>query len=256
MKIIASIFFVIYLFFYPIAFAEKPKIVLVGDYWCPYNCAPGSDRPGFLVELITKALSLYDIEVEYRLLPWYQAVLAIENGSVDGIIGISSIEGKPLITTKIPLEYSENVAYTRAGVSWVYDGLNSLQGKKITFIMDYIIDEEINNFIGMNYTQNARLFDVQESESAVIESIANLISGDSDVYIEDKRVVEDYIKHNSVGQYIREAGMVSSKKLPIYIAFSNKIDKHKEYVSFFEQGISSLKATKEYDELKKKYDIK
>lgn len=29
----------------------KKKVVLGADEWCPYNCTPGSNQPGYVVEL-------------------------------------------------------------------------------------------------------------------------------------------------------------------------------------------------------------
>ena len=30
---------------------ERPGIVIAADQWCPINCVPGSDRPGFMIEI-------------------------------------------------------------------------------------------------------------------------------------------------------------------------------------------------------------
>lgn len=256
MKKIANIFLFLCCFLALNSYAEKEKISIVGDYWCPYNCIPNTDRPGFLVELIQKSLGLYDIEVSYQMVPWSLALNLMDSGDASAIIGVSSTEGRALIATKMPLEYSQNIAYTRSGVTWVYDGINSLEGRKVGIIMDYVLDDVINNFIGMNYAQNPGSFSVQQGETAVIDAIAKLVSGEIDVYIEDQRVVEDYVAQNSLSSYIRDAGKVSARKLPIYIAFAKNQPKAEEYLKKFEQGLISLRATKEIEALKKKYNIK
>ena len=46
---------------------ERRTLVLAGDYWCPYNCHPDSEMPGYLVELIRTAFYIYRIHIEYRL---------------------------------------------------------------------------------------------------------------------------------------------------------------------------------------------
>ncbi len=236
-------------------FNERRTLVLAGDYWCPYNCHPDSKLPGYLVELIRRSLYIYRIDVEYRMMPWSDALDLAEKGEVDGVIGISSVKGRDLLTTRLPLEFSMTDAFTRNDTEWIYDGLGSLRGKKVGIILDYIVDEAINHYVGINYPINPGAFSVQEGENAVIESIADLIDGDSDVYLEDNRVVKYYIEENGLSPYIRNAGHVSRVKLPVYIAFSKKLPNVKRYIKYFTEGLASLKATSELDDLRAKYNM-
>lgn len=62
-------------------------IILVADKWCPYNCTPETERPGFLVEIARRAFELAGHKLEYRLMPWKRAVTEAKRGNVNGIIG-------------------------------------------------------------------------------------------------------------------------------------------------------------------------
>lgn len=235
--------------------SERKTLVIAGDYWCPYNCLPDSESPGYLVELIEKALYIYSIDVEYRIMSWNDAIKLAEKGEVDAIVGIGDIKGKNLLTTSLPLEYSMTDAFTRNDTEWIYDGIDSLRGKKIGVVMGGIIDEVTKHYIGINYPINPGAFSVQEEKNAVIESIADLIDSDSDVYIEDYRVVQHYIKENGLDPYIRNAGHVGKIKAPVYIAFSKALPDSTKYIQYFTEGIASLKATGEYDSLRLKYNM-
>ena len=234
---------------------ERKSLVIAGDYWCPYNCNPESERQGFLVELARRALYIYGIDVEYRMMPWSQALEEVGSGKVDGIVGLSNPKGKKLASTEMPLDYSLSVAFTRVDTDWTYDGISSLRGRKIGIIMDYLVDESINQYIGSNYTTNPGMFVVEDGANAVIESIANLMDNEIDVYIEDERVVKYYTQETGLAKSIRNAGKVTKEKLPIYIAFSANIPNIKKYIGYLEEGIASLKATGEYDELRAKYNM-
>ena len=234
---------------------ERRTLVLAGDYWCPYNCQPDGESPGYLVELIRRALYIYRIDVEYRMMPWSDALALAEKGEIDGIIGVSSVKGRDLLTTRLPLEFSRTDAFTRNDTKWIYDGLGSLRGKKVGIILDYVVDEAINHFVGINYPLNPGGFSVQEGKNAVIESIADLIDGYSDVYLEDNRVVRHYITENGLSPYIRNAGHLGREKLPVYIAFSKKLPNVKRYIKYFDNGMASLKATGEFDDLRAKYNM-
>jgi polar amino acid transport system substrate-binding protein len=235
--------------------AARKKLVLAGDYWCPYNCSKDPNYQGFLVDVTRRALHIYGIDIEYRIMPWRKALTGIKKAKIDGIIGISQIKGLNLVTTKFPLEYSVISAFTRNDNDWVYDGSDSLRGKKLGIIMDYDLNEEINNFFGMHYTTNPRIFVVEDGKKAVRDSINNLINGISDVYVEDQRVGEHYIKKYNLSNYIKNAGIISNEHLPLYVAFNAEIPDVKEYVKFLEEGIASLKATGEYEELRVKYKM-
>jgi polar amino acid transport system substrate-binding protein len=235
--------------------AERKKLILVGDYWCPYNCSEDINYQGFLVDVTRRALYIYGIDIEYKLMPWHETLTEIKKGSIDGIIGISQTKGLDVITTNLPLEYSTTTAFIRTDTDWMYDGLASLRGKKLGIVMDYNLTEDISNFVGMNYTTNPGMFIIEDGKNAVIDSITNLIDGTSDVYIEDRRVVESYIKEHDLSHHIKNAGKTSKDPLPLYIAFNSKIPHAKEYIKFLEEGIASLKATGEYEDLRVKYKM-
>ncbi|GAB4169254.1 MAG: ABC transporter substrate-binding protein [Rickettsiaceae bacterium] len=233
----------------------RKTLVIAGDYWCPYNCLPNSNRPGFLVELVSRALHIYGVDIEYQMMSWNQALGKVKNAEIDGIIGISNPGGRNLVSTKLPLEYCMPKAFTRNDTDWVYNGTESLRGKKLGIILGYTLDESINNYIGMHYASSLGMFIVEDGENAVIESIANIIDGDSDVYIEDERVVKSYTKENGLAQYIKDAGSITENKLPIYVAFAKEVPHINQYIKYFEDGLASLKATGEYDALRAKYNL-
>lgn len=233
----------------------RDTITIAADYWCPYNCTPDDEKPGFLVELAKRALYIYGIDVEYRLMPWHEALSKAESGEIDGVFGISSVEGKNLVQSRTPLEYSWMHSFTRRDTEWKYDGINSLRSMKLGVIMDYMLDNAVSSYVTMNFPMHPEWFTIEDGELAVIESIANLIDGDSDVFIEDIRVVEYYTRENGLAPYIRNSGQINKDRLPIYIALSSQLPHAKRYIRFLEEGVASLKATGEYDDLMDKYNI-
>ena len=240
------------------AFGEtqnKKTLVIAGDDWCPYNCRQGAKDEGFLVELARKAFYIYGIDVEYRVMSWSQALEEVSMGNIDAIFGVSNPNISKLVSTKLPIEYSISRAYTKEGSSWIYDGIGSLRGKKLGIILDYEVDESINQYIGSNYAKYPSLFAIEEGVDAVAKSINNLNNKQIEVFIEDERVVKYYTKNMNLTENIKNAGRVSKVKLPIYIAFSSKTNDVKKYISRLEEGIASLKATGEYNDLRRKYDM-
>ncbi|MDC0864491.1 transporter substrate-binding domain-containing protein [Rickettsiaceae bacterium] len=236
------------------AHKDRKKLIIAGDYWCPYNCLPNSKSPGYAVELTREALDMYNIDVEYQMMPWYQATAMLKKGKIDGVIGVSD-PNDAMLTTEFPFGYSVINAFTRSDSNWIYDGIDSLKNKKLGIIADYVVDEFIAHYFGIYYVRNPDKFVVEMGASAVAASVKNLINGKSDIYIEDKLVAEHYINKNNLSELIRNAGAVGYKKKPLYIAFSSNTPNIKQYIQYLEDGISSLKVTGEYDDLRAKYQM-
>ncbi len=49
-------------------------ITLAADVWCPFNCNPGGDPPGYMVEVAKAVFEPRGHTVTYRVLPWARAV--------------------------------------------------------------------------------------------------------------------------------------------------------------------------------------
>ena len=69
--------------------AQAETIILVADTWCPYNCDPGSKYPGFMVEIAQRVFSAAGHQVVYQVEPWNRAVLSVQSGRFQGLIGVT-----------------------------------------------------------------------------------------------------------------------------------------------------------------------
>jgi len=249
------IFYMIYYsIFTGVAIGSREKIILAADYWCPYNCKPDDKNPGYLVELAQKAFEINGIDIEYKLMPWSEALLAVQEGKINGIIGLGG-EADDLLTSKIPQAYSFVSTFTTKDTDWVYDDLQSLNDKKITLSLDYHLEDSIRQYVSLNYPLNPELFILENSEYSIGNAINNLLEKKADIYIEDEKVVYHYIISNNLSSYIRNAGKVDDKPLPVFIAFSNKLKTSETYVKMLEDAMYSLDATGDLHHLQKKYEV-
>ena len=233
--------------------AAQKEIILASDYWCPYSCMPNTKYSGYLVELAEKVFESYGIKVKYKLMPWVEAITDAKEGRIDGVIGISNGE-EDLVVSKTPLVYSTIGAFTKEDSDWVYDGIESLNGKRITMVFGYDLGDTIRRHISRNYPINPRLFIIEMGNEGVIDSINNLLDKKADIYVEDEAVVNHYLKNKHI-HGIKNSGKINEAVFPIYIAFSSKSLKTKNYIKMFEDALQSLKDTGDLDDLKKKYNI-
>lgn len=233
---------------------ENQTIVLAADYWCPYNCNPGDKNPGYLVELAEKVFDIYGIKIEYKLLPWFEALIQSKSGKVGGVIGTSSAE-KGLIIPALPQAFSEIASFVRMDTDWKFDGMDSLHGEKVAIILDYNLGTLMKEFVSTNYPKKPEMFVLESGDRALIDSIKNLLSGKADVYIDDEAVVMHYIAANNLENELKPSGRIGEKAMPLYIAFASDIPKSKTYIKMLEDGMRSLNATGDLADLRKKYQI-
>ena len=80
------------------AFSTAKEVIIAADVWCPYNCEPGSDKPGYLVEIVRESFKLFGNgeKIIYKKVPWTRAMLEAQKGNLSGIIGATLSESKGL----------------------------------------------------------------------------------------------------------------------------------------------------------------
>ncbi len=234
----------------------KPnKIVLAADYWCPYNCLPGDDYEGFLVELAKNVFAIYDIEVEYVMMPWFQALDSVKNGHIDGIIGITKEEGEGLLFPTLPQIKSEASLFVRSNDDWIFDGIESMLNRRLSVILDYNIYGVVKEYFINNYPKNPNKFVIEDGSEAVADAIEDLIDERADIFIEDKEVVNYYLSQRNLEHQLKAIQGLKEPASPIYIAFSPKIKIADSVIKMFDEGVNSLIATGDIKELNLKYRL-
>jgi polar amino acid transport system substrate-binding protein len=247
--------FVIVLFFLSsVSTLSKERIILAADKWCPYNCEPGSEMPGYMVEMATEIFAQHNIEVEYILKPWDKAIEDIRQGKIHGVIGASFDENSDLVYPTVPQAYGITAAYTLEENKWTYEGTKSLRGQKIGLILGYKYPEDIGNFIFTTLPKAPELFVFEGGENAVHEQVNNLINKRTDIYFENEYVMNRLIKSEN-GPKLRNAGQIGNDLDRLYVAFSPKLKKSYTYAKILSEGMEKMRNSGRLAELYKKYGL-
>lgn len=131
--------------------SAEQVVTLTGDPWPPYVLGEiGSDATsGTGVQLIQEIFSLVeDAQVRFPLLPWNRALIAVEEGSMDGIgILLKSKERERYLVYTEPLFTSYDLAWysTRAfpgGLRW--KSIEDLTPYTIGVVSGYSYSDEID----------------------------------------------------------------------------------------------------------------
>ena len=200
------------------AWADGRTVVIAADPWCPYNCRPDSDHPGYMVEIARAAFEPLGYRVVYRTITWSRALRMAAEGRIDGAIGASPLEAhdSALVFSPGGLGNSVNTLLARQGTTWTYHGPGSLAGRVLGLIQDYDYGPVINEFAARHPHQVARL----AGADALEKNLRKLLAGRLDAVVEDRNVVRHALARLNLTARTRDAGEVGVPN-PVGIAFTD-----------------------------------
>ena len=248
----AGLVFLLFFLYLP-ALAGGDVITLRADEWCPYNCDPHSDAPGFIVEMAQVIFKKAGHSVDYDIMPWARAIQDTRKGKFNGIIGAGKEDAPDFIFPETEQAQMVNVFYVRKNDSWKYDGVGSLEGKVLGVIKDYTYIDDIDTYIS-EHEKNSKKVQVASGESALDSNVKKLLAGRIDILIEDSNVMGLYIKKNLKENQLQTAGNLPPDML--FIAFSPANPKSPSYAEIISKGIVELRQSGELNMILDKYGLK
>jgi len=217
--------------------AYADTIVLEADQWCPYTCEAGSDKPGFMIEVAKAAFEAKGHQVVYRSVPWARALDDVRRtGAAQGAVGATdSDRSESTVFHDEPLGRSANVFVTRAGDSWTFKDLSSLNGRTLGVIKDYTYGSPVDEWIAAN----GGAVQAVAGDSPLELNLTKLIAGRIDVVVDDAAVIAYEAAKTGVANKLRTAG--GTEPASVYIAFS-KTGSGPQYAAILSAGIIGLRA--------------
>lgn len=239
---------------FPAVSAFAATITLVADEYCPYNCVPGTERPGFVVEIAREIFGARGYEVEYRVMPWPRAVRAVRRGEYDAVICATPDEAPGLLYSRQEVTLCANDFFVLAGNPWRYTGPASLEGQRLGVIGDYDysgadhLDVYIREHAGQETVQSLTGGDALE------RNLRKLVSGRIDVVLDERAVVRCSAARMGIADQVVLAGSEDDTG-PMYVAFSPANPATAAYLEIFDEGLEQLRASGRLDEILKPYGL-
>lgn len=236
--------------------ARAETITLVADSWCPYNCDPKSDKPGFLIEIAQRAFSRNRISVQYTTVPWTQAIEETRQNKHNAIVGASTSDAPDFVFPGTPQGSMQNNFYIAPGNSWHYSGRSSLSGIVLGVISDYSYGKSLDDYI-KRYRGDTKRLSVAEGDDALDINVKKLLAGSIQVLIEDEHVMQYYqSKHPEVVRLESAGVIIDSQSGDLYIAFSPQNPDSKRYAQILEQETINMRKNGEIRDIMSKYGLK
>lgn len=234
----------------PIKADDKKTVLLVSDSWCPYNCEPGAENPGILIEIAKRALEKEGFEVKYETLPWSRAIEETRAGKYDAIVSAAEADAPDFIFPGTHQATIQNTFFTANESAWTFKDLKSLGDVSLGVIRDYAYNDDLDSYIAL-HAEDAQKIQTASGDGALETNIKKLLAGRLGAFIEDKNVVELYLRDNPEYQgKLRMAGMLPETETnKIHVAFSPAEENAERYAKLIEKETRELRKNGEMEKI-------
>lgn len=231
-----------------LATVHADTITVVADEWCPYNCDPASDEPGFMIEIAKEVFRQAGHTLAYSIMDWDAAIEAARKGEYNAIVGAYKGDAPDFVFPDESLGTCETGLFVKQGDPWRFTGTNSLAGKKLGIIEGYSYDS-MDEYLAAHKDQTV-------SFKTLEDMLAALSAGTVDVALEDPNVLSLFTMRNFLDNAFVSAGSFGEGPAPVYIAFSPANPKSADYAKILTDGIRAMRASGALADVMKKYGLK
>jgi polar amino acid transport system substrate-binding protein len=221
-------------------YAYADVISIRADAWCPYNCEVNAKKSGYGIEIIKQIFEAAGHTVDYQILNWQRSIEETRTGKYVAILGARKEDAPDFIFPNEALGLSINSFATLKDSNFRYNGINSLSGHVLGVIQSYSYSDGVDSYIKKNKLDKTRI-DYASGDDALDKNINKLLANRIDVIVDDSSVL--IYKLNQLGASSKiKLDKDALDPTKIYLAFSPKNPKAKEYAALFDKGIAELRA--------------
>lgn len=226
-------------------------IELRADYWCPFNCEPGSDRPGFVVEIVTEAMGLHGHDVNYQTLGWARSLELARTGAIHGVIGTDAYESPDFVFGPPTGRYQSSAAF-RVGDGRPFDTREAIDGLRVGGIQGYDYIEAINDYITEFAGDRSRV-QMMTGDNALERNLKKLLAGRIDLVPEERSVLLYNLQTMGLRDQIEI--VVDAEVTDLFIGFSPALEISAHYAEDLEKGVKQMHANGRYAEILARYGL-
>ena len=234
--------------------SRADTITMSADFWCPFNCQPGSDRPGYMVEIAREIFEAAGHRVEYTIVPWSRTLVEVMAGRTTAAIGASPSESRNLLFPSEALGMSANGFAMRKGTGFKFTGPESLSPWRLGGILDYGYDDggPLDAYIQEKKTTDK--VQLISGDEGVSQNLRKLMGDRVDLVIDETQVLAHAVAELDLGDHVTI--LEPDKATPIYLAFSAAVPKSKEYMALLDDGVRRMRASGRLAEILARYGVK
>ncbi|MBB2483796.1 transporter substrate-binding domain-containing protein [Mitsuaria sp. WAJ17] len=227
-------------------------LLALSDPWCPFNCQPDSDKPGYVVEMLREVFPPPSWQLMYQIVPWDRALQQVREGQAAIALELTRDQALRLglLIGHEPVGEPADCLYVAAGNPLRFSQASDLDGlRQVAVVSGYEYEFALGEWI--NRPENkARVVMTRGANPAEVNA-RNLARGRLDGVIESAAVMHMLIRQLRLQDKIREAGCQQAS--PVYVGFSPRLPNAAQLVEHFDQGIAELRRSKRLARILSRY---
>jgi polar amino acid transport system substrate-binding protein len=212
--------------------------------------------PGYMVEMAEAIAKASGHTIQYRTLPWANALDVVRAGSADCVVGAYLTDAEGFEFPASGWGPSGNVFWGMAGTKWRFTGVDSLAEVRLGVIEEYSYGDDLDAYIKEHAADKQHLEVVPAVGRGIVRLIARLVGKRIDTFIEDTNVLA-----YAVEQAKMEPGRIISlgqtgEPEPVYIACTPADPRGRAYADMFEKGLPELRRSGKLAAILARYNLK
>jgi polar amino acid transport system substrate-binding protein len=234
---------------------SKPILVMVGDNWCPYNCAPQAQKRGYLIDVLERVLGPH-FTLTYQLKPWTRAISMVESNEAQLLIATPATT-KQKIVSSAPLGLDRTCFFVRKGNPWRFGRMDDLKNMRLGVVQDYSYDDNgpLDNLIAAYRKEKNPNLEITVGENALEGNFRKLWAGRMDVVVENENVGRYMIQNLKLEDSIDFAQCATHRVSTTHVAVSAKRSDAKYILSLINNGVNALRRSGELNTILKPYGL-
>lgn len=232
--------------------ARADTIVVLSDFWFPYNGQPKSQREGYKIDLLRHIAKANGHSIDYRLLDWELSLQRTESGQGgDCVVGAIESDAPRHARTARPWGVSENMLYGHIDRMPSVPDLDALRALRIGVVADYSYGDELDALLEEIEDRVTR---IQASRRAFPQLVLRLATKQADVIIEDANVARVGLTELGMTETIRAIDVDFLEPDPVYVACTPN-ERGRRFIALFDAGMEKARADGELQRILDKYSL-
>lgn len=245
--------FFIFFFLSSFCVLQAETILLKSDKWCPFTCNPSNikDRHhGYVIEVASIIFEKKGHNVVFQLDNWTNSIESVRLGLATGIAATSKADAPDFIYPEKSMGSNKDCFYVKAKDPWEFISVADLKNRKLGTVESYAYSALLLSYFRDHPEQIVK----SHGENPLMLNIANLNEKKIDTIVENPFVFNYYTENKKIRDNFEEAGCTEGD--PLYIGFSPKNPRSKEFAKILSNGIEELRKDGTLGKIIDKYSLK
>lgn len=227
-------------------------ITVAADEWMPFT-GNEKDQNGYMIEIAKAVFEKQGHSIQFKNVPWSRAVAEAEKGTYTAIAGAYVSDAPTFAFPKEEQGLGVDAFYTVSSSTWKFTSYDSLSSVTLGVIQDYSYGDEMDAYITKN-EKTGKINKISGSDNLTHRLIQMTQQKRIDAFIENRNVCSYTMKVHNISD-IKEVGNCKYTN-KIFIAFSPKNPKAKQYAQLLSDGMVELRKSGELKKILDKYGLK